>query len=253
MKNKIIKYLRDLEVQNDIKILLACETGSRAWGFPSPDSDYDVRIIYVHNLSWYVGINEHKDSIDLMFEDNEIDISGWELRKSLRLLTKSNGAMLERIQSDQIYFVDEEFQKEIDVIADSCYSRIATIYHYSRMSKNCLETIKENDNYKLKKLFYALRSAVACKWILEKNEKPPISFLKMLEVLELPSKIKKRIYELIEFKSTKNETYLHSGDIEIIDFIQENILAAEAHENKLPSNNYDVKELNTLLMKYASK
>ncbi|HAN77121.1 MAG TPA: hypothetical protein DCQ31_04775 [Bacteroidales bacterium] len=81
MEHKINSYLTEIEVANDIEILLACETGSRAWGFPSPDSDYDVRLIYKHKTDWYLSLTEPKDSIELMLDDNLIDISGWELRR----------------------------------------------------------------------------------------------------------------------------------------------------------------------------
>ncbi len=111
MNNKIKQYLHELEKDQDIEILLACETGSRAWGFPSPDSDYDVRIIYKHKKDWYLSLAESKDSIDCFFEDNEIDISGWELRKSLRLLHKSNPPLLERIQSPIVYKSDTAFSR----------------------------------------------------------------------------------------------------------------------------------------------
>ena len=99
MTEKINQYLDKIEIEKKVKILLACETGSRAWGFPSPDSDFDIRIIYVHKKDWYLSLNERKDSIELMFENNDIDITGWDLRKSLRLLHKSNPPLLERIQS----------------------------------------------------------------------------------------------------------------------------------------------------------
>ena len=90
MEEKIKKYLSDLEKEKAIEILLACETGSRVWGFPSPDSDFDVRIIYKHEKDWYLSLTEEKDTIEYFLENNEIDISGWDLRKSLRLLWKSN-------------------------------------------------------------------------------------------------------------------------------------------------------------------
>jgi len=83
MKKKIKKYLEQIEEEKEIKILLACETGSRAWGFPSPDSDYDIRIIYVHRNNWYLSVNEQKDTIDIMLENNDLDISGWELKSHL--------------------------------------------------------------------------------------------------------------------------------------------------------------------------
>ena len=101
MINKIKHYLTKIEQDKDIKILLACETGSRAWGFASPDSDFDIRIIYLHKKDWYLSLNELKDSIDMMFENNDIDITGWDLRKSLKLLRKSNAALLERTKQKE--------------------------------------------------------------------------------------------------------------------------------------------------------
>ena len=106
MDKKIKKYLKNIEEKFDITILLACETGSRAWGFPSPDSDYDVRLIYKHKRDWYLSLAEEKDTIELMLDNNEIDISGWDIRKTLRLLWKSNPPLLERIQSPIIYTCD---------------------------------------------------------------------------------------------------------------------------------------------------
>src|SRR5687768_11274605 len=150
MQQKIQTYLTQIEEEYKIKILLACETGSRAWGFPSPDSDYDVRIIYAHHKDWYLSLNEGKDTIEKMLENNDLDITGWDLRKVLRLLWKSNPPLLERIQSPIIYKVDPDFLKEINVLAKSCYSKIATMYHYLSMAK---KTVGELDpkGYKLKK------------------------------------------------------------------------------------------------------
>lgn len=164
MEEKIKKYLNQLEEEKKIKILLACETGSRAWGFPSPDSDYDVRIIYVHDVDWYLSLKEKKDTIEWMLENNDLDITGWDLRKVLRLLWKSNPPLLERIQSPIIYRVDEKFLKDINTLATSYYSKIATMHHYLSMAKKTFEELNPQE-YKLKKLFYALRNSTACKWI----------------------------------------------------------------------------------------
>ncbi|MFK8010870.1 MAG: nucleotidyltransferase domain-containing protein [Marinicellaceae bacterium] len=218
---KIKYYLRDLEKEKNIKILLACETGSRAWGFPSPDSDYDVRIIYQHDKDWYLTLNDQKDSVERMFENNDIDITGWDLRKCLKLLLKSNPALLERIQSHIIYQVDQEFLTKFNDLAKTAYSRISTAFHYFSMAKKLFVDVKDKEEFKLKRFFYVLRSAVACVWIAEKKDMPPIDFHKMMAGLELPESISKRIYELIDLKSRKNEDYFHSGEAELIDFIQE--------------------------------
>ena len=253
MNEKIIQYLDKIEKEKDVKILLACETGSRAWGFPSPDSDFDIRIIYVHKKDWYLSLSEKRDSIDLMFENNEIDITGWDLRKSLRLLQKSNPPLLERIQSPILYKHNSSFLKEMNDLANSQYSRIATIHHYLSMAKKFLEELKEKEDYKLKKFFYALRSATACKWILEKEEMPPIEFQKMLSGLNIENSLINRINELISLKATISESYLHNGEKELINFIEVCINSADEKRKILPSSKGNIDELNSFFLKMLAQ
>lgn len=250
MKDKIVDFINKIEEEKKVKVLLACETGSRAWGFPSPDSDYDVRILYVHERDWYIQLSEGRDSIEAMLENNDLDISGWELRKALRLLMKSNAPLLERIQSPIIYSADESFLKEVNSLAPKFYSKIATMHHYLSMAKKCNEEVRTGGEYKLKKLFYALRTAVACKWIQDKQEIPPIQFEKMLEALEIDSVIKDKIQDLISLKSTKNESYMHSGQEDILSFISHCIDKADKVVKSLPANKGDVELLNQFLRKH---
>ncbi len=249
MEEKIKKYLTNLEQEKGIEILFACETGSRAWGFPSPDSDFDVRIIYKHEKDWYLSLTEEKDSIELFFENNEIDITGWDIRKSLRLLWKSNPALLERIQSPIIYKVNTEFLTEVTSVAQSAYSRFATIHHYLSMAKKIFEEVNNSEEYKLKKFFYALRASVACKWILEKEEMPPIEFSKMLNGLDLPTNLRTRISELITLKATISEAYLHKGDQELLEFMKSCIDRADNESKTLPSSNAQMSEFNDFFRK----
>lgn len=249
MEEKIKKYLSDLEKDRGIEILLACEAGSRAWGFPSPDSDFDVRVIYKHEKNWYLGLAEGKDTIDYFLENNEIDISCWDLRKSLRLLAKSNPPLLEKIQSPIIYKADIEFLTGINSVAQKTYSRIATIHHYLSMAKKAFEEIVNSEEYKLKKFFYALRASVACLWILEKEEIPPVEFVKMLNGLDLPENLKIRIGELIELKSTIGETYLHKGENVLIEFMKACMERAENESQSLPASKGKMADLNDFFLK----
>lgn len=253
MKEKIQKYLEQIEEEKNIKILLACETGSRAWGFPSPDSDFDIRVIYVPRNNWYLSVNKQKDTIDLMFENNDLDISGWELRKSLSLLKKSNPPLLERIQSPIIYKVDTEFRKDIFQVANECYSKIATIHHYLSMAKKIKEEISNQKEFKLKKFFYALRTAAVCRWIIEEEEIPPIEFQKIFTTLNLNDQVVSRIEELIDIKATKSEDYFHSGEQLLMSFIDDCIIYAEDNKMTLTASNCKTDNLNMVLRKYVSK
>ena len=188
-----------------------------------------------------------------MFENNDVDITGWDLRKSLRLLQKSNAPLLERIQSPILYKVDNTFLAEINELANSQYSRIATIHHYLSMAKKFMEELKENDQYKLKKFFYALRSATACKWILDREEIPPIEFQKMIDGIDIKSNLLQRIQELIQLKSTIRESYLHKGEKELIDFIQSCINASDQQRKSLPASSGNMNDLNSFFLKMLSQ
>jgi predicted nucleotidyltransferase len=118
--------LREIELKKSIKILYACETGSRAWGFPSPDSDYDIRFIYMHERDWYLSLSQRKDTIEHM--DGDLDITGWDLRKSLVLLKKSNATLIERFQSPIEYFSAEGFKREFKSLIETYYSPTAVFF-----------------------------------------------------------------------------------------------------------------------------
>lgn len=248
MKEKIKNYLDKIEKDKNIQILWACETGSRAWGFPSPDSDYDVRLIYVQQMDWYLNLVEQKDTIEIMLDNREVDISGWDLRKSLRLLWKSNPPLLERIQSPIIYKSNDLFITALRKIAQDCYSKIATIHHYLNMAKKCFGEVKDTKQYKLKKLFYALRTATACKWILEKEGIPPIVFSKMMDGLSMDKELKNRIDKLIQLKLSVDESYLHEGEDIIFQYIRDCIVEAELKAGSLPSSKANMTILNQFFM-----
>lgn len=244
-----MEYIDRIEETNGVIVLLACEAGSRAWGFPSPDSDYDIRIIYKHEKDWYLRLTEDKDTIEMMFDNNNTDISGWDLRKSLRLLRKSNPPLLEWIQSPIIYKADSKFLTGINSIAECAYSRIATIHHYLSMARNCMAEIENMRNFKLKKFFYALRASVACKWILERDTIPPVIFPEMVEKLEIKDHLKKRIYELITLKSSSSESYLHHSEPELTAFVFECLDRAQSEAGNLPSSKGNMKELDSFFSK----
>jgi predicted nucleotidyltransferase len=249
MNEKILKYLNKIQEEKGVEILLACETGSRAWGFPSPDSDYDVRFIYRHKTDWYLSLNEQKDTIEMMFENNEIDLSGWDLKKSLHLLWKSNPPLLERIQSPIIYIADEGFLNGMKDLANITYSKIASMHHYLNMAKKMFSEVKDYENVKLKKLFYALRTTIACQWIIEKDEMPPIVFQKMLKQLDFENNLKQKISDLIELKSTKSESYIHKQEGELNLFIESTIQQAEQKANALPAAKGQIEDLNQFFRK----
>lgn len=156
MKNIILDKLAHIEKEHSIRILFACESGSRGWGFPSPDSDYDVRFIYIRNLSEYLSVKTIKDSMDFPI-DKELDINGWDLRKALNLLTKSNVSPFEWLQSPIIYFQEDHFAEEMKQLTDSYFCPCVHVRHYLGIVKIAMNQI-ENDQINIKKTILYIAS-----------------------------------------------------------------------------------------------
>ncbi len=249
MKELIIDKLKQLEKDEQIKILLAVETGSRAWGFPSPDSDYDIRLIYKKEQDWYIQLSEGQDHVSYMSDDEELDLTGWELRKALRLITKSNASLAERLQSPIVYMAKEGFAKEMLNLAQDFFSPIAVLHHYRSMAIKRMESITENSSYRLKSLFYALRASCACRWVLENDTYPPIVYQELLKGISVSTDIKQRIAELVDLKSMKNEAYLHEGEAMLIQFVKDNLEEAEIVNEMLKMSDGDISKLDAFLRK----
>ena len=168
-------------------------------------------------------------------------------------IQKSNASILERIQSPIIYQADEEFLSDILPLAQLHYSRIATIHHYLSMAKKFKSEMPANESYKLKTMFYALRSASVCRWILEKETMPPIEFDKIYKNLSLNTILVDRIETLIDLKQTVDEKYRHEGEEMLMSFIQGCIDQSESSKNSLPTARGDAAALNQLFRKYVHK
>ena len=104
--------LATLAQQENLHFLLAVESGSRAWGFASPDSDYDVRALYIRPSAHYLAIDEGKDTFEFI-EDEWFDVGAWDIRKALRLLRKSNAVLLEWLRSPVVYAADSAFVRDL--------------------------------------------------------------------------------------------------------------------------------------------
>ncbi len=171
MEKLILEKLKTTESSNTIQILHAVESGSRAWGFASPDSDYDIRFIYKHSPEWYLSLWEKPDVIEFMTAE-DLDGSGWDLAKALKLLARSNAPLLEWLYPPVVYKTDDAFLKQMQEFAKDCFSPIAVMHHYLGTTKNFME-VCEQENVKLKSYFYALRTALAGRWIVEQGTFPP--------------------------------------------------------------------------------
>ena len=219
MVESIREQLALLEKERQIQILLAVESGSRAWGFPSPDSDYDVRIIYRHDQDWYLGIGAHKDTIDY-FHGELLDISGWELRKTLGLLSKSNATPAEWCQSPIIYQEQPRFREQLFSFVEHYFRPVHTINHYRGIAQNSFKAMADEGLMKLKKLFYVLRPILAAKWILQHQSVPPMEIHPLLEMISDDS-LKTHVVNLIKLKATVGEDYQHQVEPKVKIFVEQ--------------------------------
>ena len=222
MRSEILKELSNIQNQYDIEVLYAIESGSRAWGFESQNSDYDVRYIYIHKPEWYLSIDDKKDSHETILP-NDIDLAGWELRKTLRLFRKSNPPLLEWLDSDIIYLDKFDFANQLRKLANEYFNPKSCIYHYLHMAKGNYGEYLRKDKVKLKKYFYVLRPILACDWISKNNAPAPIKFQTLLDFQVEDKQIKIVVEDLLKQKKSSME--MDEGDrIPILnDFIQEKL------------------------------
>lgn len=241
----IIKALHELERLHKIKILYACETGSRAWGFPSPDSDYDVRFLYCHSKDWYLHLGHHKESIELM--KDELDITGWDLRKSLKLMKKSNTALIERFQSPVQYLGDADFKEEFLHLAEQYYSATAVYFHHYSLAVKFRGEVDEKPEFKLKSYFYLLRSLLSCNWIVNDSRMPPMHIEGLM--VYLSEEDRHMIRELIKQKAGLNESYLHTGSADQSGLIDRLFEQVTGKGNSLPVKDESYSKLNDFFIK----
>ena len=220
MREKIQEQLRRIEEAENIKILFAVESGSRAWGFASPDSDYDVRFIYIRRLEDYLRLNTIRDVIELPIDD-ALDINGWDLQKTLRLLHKSNPTLFEWFSSPIVYQKTEFADKFRDLMMHY-FSSKKTMYHYVSMAEGNYREYLKGDLIRAKKYFYVLRPVLACQWILDRGTPPPMLFSELLKT-ELPVELIDVVNQLLELKMNSPEVKLIKRISEINEYLDESI------------------------------
>ena len=206
MLTEIHSALQHIQDQETVRILYACESGSRAWGFPSRDSDYDVRFIYVRARDWYLSIDleRRRDVIERPISD-QLDVSGWDLRKALQLLRKSNPPLLEWLNSPIVYLDHYDAAAHFKRLLPMYYSPTACMFHYLHMARGNYRDYLRGDQVWVKKYFYVLRPLLAVKWIEAGYGVVPMAFPTLLERLVTDRVLKQEIATLLERKQAGDE------------------------------------------------
>ena len=246
MKTHIINKLTDIAAEQDVRILFACESGSRGWQFPSPDSDYDVRFIYVRPMDGYLSVAGRDEQIGFPVND-ELDIYGWDILKVLRLIRKSNTAPFEWLQSPVVYMQQAGFRDELWTLCGQYFDRRSNIHHYLGMARAALDTVVNNNEITIKKLFYVLRSLLAAKWCVERGCIAPMSIRPLTGLM--PENLQLMTDSLIACKSEAPEGLTVAIDPELKQYIDREYEACTQASAEMPKANFDVGPLDAFFRK----
>ena len=246
MRELILEKLKEIEERENVKILHCIESGSRAWGFASPDSDYDVRFIYVHPKEFYLRLDKTRDVIEWQLDDT-LDINGWDINKTLTLLHSSNPTLFEWNSSPIVYKTTDEWGKISEVI-NRYFVAKSGIYHYLSTAKRNYKEFLLGDMVKYKKYFYVLRPILACKWILAEGTPPPMEFHILMEKY-LDEDLKPDVEKLLDLKMNSPEIAIGKRFDRVNEYIDHAISELDAIVSTLPSDKIESwDELNNMFL-----
>lgn len=246
MRETILEELDKIEKRENVKILHCIESGSRAWGFASPDSDYDVRFIYVRPKEFYLRLDSTRDVIEWQLDDT-LDINGWDIRKALVLLRKSNPTLFEWNSSPIVYKTTNEWQN-ISATINRYFVTKSGLYHYISTAKSNYREYLRGETVRLKKYFYVLRPLLACKWILAEGTPPPMLFRTLMDKY-LDDDLKPDVEKLLDLKMNMPEIGESKRLDRVNDYLDRNIKEIEGIIAELPSEDArDWNELNEVFL-----
>jgi len=223
IRQQIQDELKLIEQKEQVRILFACESGSRAWGFPSRDSDYDVRFLYIRPVDWYLSIFDKRDVIERPIS-SMLDINGWDIKKALNLFRKSNPPLLEWLQSPIIYYESYTIAEQIRSLSPLTFSPKSCLYHYLHMAKRNYRDYLQGEQVKIKKYFYVLRPILACQWIERVGTMPPMEFGSLVrELIPGGGELDRAIQTLVERKTSGEELDLEPRIGPINSFLEQQI------------------------------
>ena len=242
MHEIIRSELQKIEKQYGVRVLHAVESGSRAWGFASPDSDYDVRFVYVRPGADYLRLDEPRDVIEWKL-DEVLDINGWDLRKAMKQFARGNATMYEWSYSPVVYLTTPEWEIIRDT-AKAYFSEKAAVHHYYGTAMTTYSGYLTGEQIRYKKYFYALRPLLAAIWIERTHQIPPVLFDELMK-MDIEPELRTAIEDLLERKKVTTEGE-HNPQIPAIQaFIQDELQRQKAISNALPDDrNTDWSALN---------
>ncbi len=244
MKNRILEKLKEVEREHNVRVLFAVESGSRAWGFASPDSDYDVRFVYMQSKESYLSLWESKDTIEFMTDD-DLDGSGWDLRKATKLMAKTNASFLGWLFSPIVYLDRGNTLAEMKELAMVNFNPVAGFYHFHSMNKG-FDDLLDTENMTLKSYFYAIRTALCANWILKEERVAPVNFRELYSLVS--EKEKQLLDALIAVKATAKEAHKMTVDPRLIALAKRVVKENNEKRNEVGSVKVNLKAFDTFFI-----
>lgn len=232
----IDERLLDVAREHGVAVPWAIESGSRAWGFPSPDSDYDCRFLFVRPLSSYAAPWRERDVIETPL-DAVLDVNGWDLVKAVQLAAGGNVTVAEWLRSPLVYSGDPAFRDELLALFEAVADRAAVGRHYLHVGRDQWQRSGADDGseIRLKKVFYAVRPACALHWMSQHDRiPPPMNLLQLLAEAPPPADVAESISELIAAKAVTRELGGGTVPAPIRAFVATQFAAAEAAYERVP-------------------
>lgn len=224
---EIGRRLSGIEREEGVRILFACESGSRAWGFASSDSDFDVRFIYAHPRDWYLTVERRRDVIERPISD-DLDLSGWDLLKALRLFRNSNPPLLEWLVSPLVYRESGPTAGRLREIAARRFSPRACAHHYLHMARGNAREYLRGEEVWTKKYLYVLRPLLAVLWLEADKGMVPMEFAALAEGVVPQGALREAIADLVDRKRAGLELSRGPRIPAISDFIDSELARLES-------------------------
>lgn len=253
IREKVKEHLKEIEKKHEVKIIHAIESVSRSWGFPSPDSDFDVRFIYVHRKDWYLQVFAERDVIEVPISD-ELDIAGWDLKKAMYLAAKGNVVVHEWLNTPIIYQSHTKLYNELKSHIDKSFNPQAAFHHYRSMAKRALHDVKEQKEVKLKRFFYFMRALLSARWILRNNSMPSVEFEYLLLNTDIEANYIEEIKNLVVLKSNMMESERLVIEEKLINYVEtlfENLSETQLGNTDLQKQNWNQVLANILKLESA--
>ncbi len=243
--DRIISSLLELEEQYGIKILYAVEAGSRAWGYASEHSDYDVRFIYVHPVRHYLSLQTKRDVIEKKV-DSQLELAGWDLKKALSLLHRSNPSILEWLTEENIYLKHDSIEKIRDLSKHS-FSTYKVLKHYVRMAKKNLNLMDEPYT-QVKDYIYIIRPFLSSLWLLKLRTFPPNKIAAIMQELNLGESLRREIEHILHLKIQGKEQMDSQYFSHSVKKIKQDLGEIETHISGFVDNVGDIEEFNDVFL-----